>query len=766
MFQLIKILPKILLLIILNFTLYINILSDEFYNDKNVAKIELIFPQADYWNQLVKNKETEADMPAMLIVNDSIIFDSVGVRFKGNSSYNIPNDKKSFNISIDAYKDSYRLFGYKTLNLNNCFVDPTFCREKISNEIVSKYMPAPATGFVQLYINGTYWGLYSNVEQINKIFLNKWFSSNKGNLYKGDPKGNLIWKGNDPDLYKSDYEKKTNEKEDNWSDLVTLIDILNNSTNLKEELPKVLDIDRTTWYLALCNILVNLDSYIFSGHNYYLYNDPDAQQFNFLNWDMNESFGVFPPQMNNKERFELINDKNPNLPILKVILGIPEFKEVYLAHYRTILQKSFNTDSIIGRVIELQNLIDLSVRTDQKKLYSYNDFKKNVNEDVFVQGRLVPGLASFIQKRRAYLQGLNEMTREIPILKNLKISNQKPFVDDTISFTVFCESSLKIKNVYLLYKIGISSFEKIKMFDDGLHNDDNENDGKYGVSIVIPKNSEGATIYYYSIAENIEGTLKFEPEEAEFQVYKAEIQSSGKVSKLMINEFMADNKKTIMNEEEKYSDWIELYNPNNYEVNLKGMYLSDDSMKITKWTFPDTTISAKGYILIWADESNSNNGLHANFKLSKEGEYIGLYSDDKTHNVLIDSYEFKAQLTDISEGRYPNGIGNFVYMDTPTPNKENIYETSIIENYDANINYLIYPNPAEKYIIIKSNVGFDISNNIEIINIYGFKLKDINISNLDANSILIDLKLLASGLYNIRIFNKNIINSYKLIIIK
>lgn len=766
MLKLIKISSKIFLLIIFNFALCNNIHSDELYNDKNVIKIELIFPQSDYWNQLVKNKDTETEIPAMLIVNDSIKFDSVGVRFKGNSSYNIPNDKKSFNISLDAYINSYRLFGYKTLNLNNCFVDPTFCREKISNEIVSKYMPAPATGFVQLYINGSYWGLYSNVEQINKIFLNKWFSSNKGNLYKGDPKGNLIWKGDNPNLYKTDYEKKTNEEEDNWNDLIALINTLNNSTNLNEALRNVLDIDRTTWYLALCNILVNLDSYIFSGHNYYLYIDPETEQFNLLNWDMNESFGVFPPQMNNKEKFELINDKNPNLPLLKVILGVPEFKEIYLAHYRTILNKSFNVGSIIERVNELQNLIDLSVKMDTKKLYSYNDFKKNVSEDVFVQGRLVPGLASFIQKRRAYLLGLSEITKEVPILTNLEISNEKPYAGDAIYFTVLSETSLKIKNVYLFYKIGNGLFDKIKMFDDGSHNDGNANDGKYGISIVIPKNSDGETIYYYSIAETIAGTIKFEPEEAEFQVYKAEIQRTGKISKLMINEFMAENKKTIMNEEGKYSDWIELYNLNDYEVNLKGMYLTDDSMNTKKWTFPDTNISAKGYILIWADESNSKNGLHANFKLSKEGEYIGLYSDDKTGNVLIDSYVFKSQQADISEGRYPNGIGNFVYMDTPTPNKENIYGTSITENYDTNARFLIYPNPAENYIIIKSMVSFDLLNNLEIINVYGNKVKDIDMINLDANSIFINTKLLPSGLYNIRIYMNNISNSYKLLILK
>jgi hypothetical protein len=643
-----------------------------------------------------------------MIVNDSISFDSVGVRFKGNSSYNIPNEKKSFNISIDAYKDNYRLFGYKTLNLNNCFVDPTFVREKISNEIFSKYMPAPATGFVRLYINGTYWGLYSNVEQINKIFLSKWFPSNNGNLYKGDPKGSFIWKGNNPDLYKMDYEKKTNEKDDNWNDLVLFVNIINNSKNLSEELKLVLDIDRTAWYFALCNILVNLDSYIFSGHNYYIYNDPSTQQFKFLNWDMNESFGVFPPQLNNRERFEIINDKNPNLPLLKAFFSVPEFKEIYLAHYKTIFKKSYILDSVISRANELQNLIDTFVKEDNKKLYSYNDFKKNLNDDVFVQGRLVPGLASFIKKRRAFLDGLYDLTKESPKILYLKISNNRPYPLDTIFFNLKCENHSIIKNIFLLYKIGNSLYNKIKMFDDGLHEDSSANDGIYGTSIVIPNDSYGEKIYYHSIAEDFNGTLKFEPEEAEFKVYQAVIQNSGNINKLVINEFMADNKTIIQNEESNYSDWIELFNPNDFDVKLKGMYLTDDSMKTTKWAFPDTVISSNGYMLVWADESKSKIGLHTNFKLNKEGEFIGLYYNIQSVNVLIDSYNYKEQSADISEGRYPNGVGSFLYMNIPTPNKENIYKPNNIYSINDEELIRIFPNPAQDYIIIKNGQHFDI----------------------------------------------------------
>lgn len=148
---------------------------------------------------------------------------------------------------------------------------------------------------------------------------------------------------------------------------------------------------------------------------------------------------------------------------------------------------------------------------------------------------------------------------------------------------------------------------------------------------------------------------------------------------LVINEVMASNAKAIKDEQGQYDDWIEIYNFGNETVDIGGMYLTDDLTDPTKWQIPtnspsDTTIPARGYLLIWADKDTTDTGLHANFKLDAMGEGLGLFDtstsgmDDVT---LIDYVILNEQTADISYGRYPDGSDNLFFLVSPTPGTEN-----------------------------------------------------------------------------------------------
>ncbi len=69
---------------------------------------------------------------------------------------------------------------------------------------------------------------------------------------------------------------------------------------------------------------------------------------------------------------------------------------------------------------------------------------------------------------------------------------------------------------------------------------------------------------------------------------------------LKINEFLSSNVNGILDEDNTYSDWIEVYNSGGTAVNLNGYSLSDDLTMTAKWTFPDFTLSASDYILVFA----------------------------------------------------------------------------------------------------------------------------------------------------------------------
>lgn len=144
-------------------------------------------------------------------------------------------------------------------------------------------------------------------------------------------------------------------------------------------------------------------------------------------------------------------------------------------------------------------------------------------------------------------------------------------------------------------------------------------------------------------------------------------------SQIYINEFMASNSTTASDEAGDYDDWIELYNAADTDISLLGYYFTDDLTIPTKWAFPDIVMQAKGYLIIWADNELNEPGNHASFKLSQDGEQIGLFNG----SVFIDQVTFGAQRTDVSFGREQDGLQTWVFfqspLNRPTPGAPNRY---------------------------------------------------------------------------------------------
>ena len=134
-----------------------------------------------------------------------------------------------------------------------------------------------------------------------------------------------------------------------------------------------------------------------------------------------------------------------------------------------------------------------------------------------------------------------------------------------------------------------------------------------------------------------------------------------------ISEFLASNQRTNKDPQGEFEDWIELFNHGNTDIELSGMYLSDDKDNPFKWKIPSGTIIKAGdYLIIWADEDEGDEGLHANFKLSKGGEIISLIKD----NTIVDQIEFGPQISEVSSGRLTGHTGKLENL-SPTPGASN-----------------------------------------------------------------------------------------------
>ena len=90
-------------------------------------------------------------------------------------------------------------------------------------------------------------------------------------------------------------------------------------------------------------------------------------------------------------------------------------------------------------------------------------------------------------------------------------------------------------------------------------------------------------------------------------------------------------------------------------VNLSGYYLSDSENDLTKWTFPNVTIPANDYLIIWCDTAGgTQSGLHTTYRLSADQEEV--YLIDPT-GVVIDAVHYVNMQTDVAYARVPNGTG-------------------------------------------------------------------------------------------------------------
>ena len=685
--------------------------QNNFYNIDSIREVRIHFYDSDWDNQL-DSLYVQGDNERILadLIIDGSLYDSVGIRYKGFSSVSVNRVKNPFNIKLDYIINGQDHNGVDKLKLSNVYQDPSFIREVLTYEIAGNYLPSAKANYANIYINDTLWGLYTNVQAVNKDFLNDHFGNKYYPFFKCNPENlNVSPGGENANLSDAhgndslDYQPYYDIKSDyGWEALYNLIDTLN---NYSDSVNKVLNVDRTLWMHALNYTLINFDSYIGYGQNYYLYKDKTGQ-FNPLLWDLNMSFGSFSLTDASSiyfSGFDILEAQNmdPLLhhtqisvsprPLLRNLFLIERNRKMYLAHIRTIVNENFSNQNYALRGQYLQNLIDVSVQNDTNKFYSYTDFTTNLNNQVALVTADCPGITQLMDARTTYLSGYTGFSGE-PIITNIATSPQNFIVGDDVWVTANITDAT---DAILGYRFGANmAFKTTTMFDDGNHNDGTANDGVFGGLISNSANK----VDYYLYADNDSAGV-FSPVRAAYEFYS--IQSQLNVGDVVINEIMSNNISTTSDASGKFEDWIELYNTTSSPVSTAGLFLTDTLGLLQKWELPDYTIPANGYAIIWADEDGGQGDLHANFKLSNLGEQLILTNAD---SLVIDSITYLIMADDIAFARLPNGSGPFI-MQAPTFNANNDFINSITEKQEQ---IKVYPNPFSDFIKWNSFEGIEV----------------------------------------------------------
>lgn len=671
--------------------------GDDFYDETVLRTLQLEFSQSDWWSQLEANYTTKENILATLTTDDLVCID-VGVRFRGNTSYQrVNSEKKPFNIEIDYAHEDQRLMGYKTLNLINCNGDPTFMREVLYSNTCRQQIPSAKANFVILEINGENWGVYANVQQLNGELIEDWFPSNNGTRWRaqgtmgggdqplggnsrppagggGPPTGNemptgggegggvtdgvaaLTWQGSDSTLYEAVYELKNTNQDDPWALLIQACDVLNNTS--PESLPVVLDtvlnVDRALWVCAFEIIFGDDDGYVNKrGSDYCLYYEPETGRLHLMQYDGNEC-------MSHDTWSLFYREEDPVVPLMSRLLAIDTYRQRYLAHARTILSSYLTEEFLYGTIDAYHSLIQEAVQADDKKLFS---------DEAFEQG--TEALKAFVQDRRESLLANQELTQPAPEIVAVEGMAVQHDGGESLAVMATIGDRVPVNEVQLYVAAGaFAVFEPIPMFDDGAHHDGDAADSTFG--IVLSNYPSGTTLRYYvqATANDEAGTVSFDPPGAEYEVYRYVVTHlSAARSSVVLNEVMAKNDAAWADPQDEYDDWMELKNTSSVAIDLAGMHLSDNPDIPLKWQFPpDTVIEPGGYLIVWADEDSEDEpGLHANFKLASAGETVWLYDTLANGHALLDSVTFSDLKADQSCGRLPDGEGPMQVLSAPSP---------------------------------------------------------------------------------------------------
>ncbi len=730
--------------------------AQNFYQRDSIQVIEIFFSFSNWDAQLDANEATETYIYADSIRINGTSFDSCGVRYKGNSSYNPSNQKNPLRLELNTIKANQDYQGFTDIKLSNGYKDPSMIREILTYQILENYMDCPRSNFARVYINGQYRGVYTNNESIKDDFNEAHYDADD-TYFKCNPVGgagpgggtspDLKYLGTDSTSYFNGYELKSTY---GWNRLVTLCNTLNNDF---QNIESTLDIDRAIWMLAFNNVLVNLDSY--NGafrQNYYISWDKNGR-FVPTVWDVNMSFGGFPGGTGSgaftpSALDPFSNSTSVNHPLIQQIMANPLYKRMYMAHVRTMVQEMFESGQYETWAQSLMALADSSVQADPYKFYSYNQFLNSLTTAVAGGGpgggSSIPGIKALMDARAQFFSTNAAYLLQAPVILSHGATASPLNYGST---TTLIANVSNETNVYLGYRTDHTlKFNRVQMYDDGAHNDGAAGDHTYGVEMPV----NGLLFEYYIYADN-NNAGRFSPARAEHEFHTLAVTfPAPAVGSLLINEVLASNDALLFDLNGEDDDWIELVNTTNTTIDLAGFYLSDDPLNLMAWAFPaGTTIPANGYLLVWADKDTLQQGLHANFKISADGEYVYLSNGLNVH----DQISFGPQIANISYGRCPDAGLDFATI-LPTPLANNNCNIGIQEMEALQVQ--VYPNP---FLDVLHIVSHEEQVQITVRNINGQILQT---QQINSGKHQLDASSWASGLYLIELLSAaGVRQSYK-----
>jgi hypothetical protein len=295
---------------------------------------------------------TDHEVPCQLEI-DGVSWPDCRVRIRGDSSRQYP--KKSLKIESDGEPFPS---GNDVLNLNADWLDRSYLRTVMASTLFARAgVPCFDASHARLHLNGEYFGLYVEVQNMDEEFLLANGLNQDGNLYKATRDGASLTL--EEDLHAL-WEKKTNENGD-WSDLEQLVVDLAavSDEDFATWAAEALDRDEIVSFVACNALLANGSTYY---HNYYMYRDPaGAGDWQAFPWDLDKTFAGYGANYNYDRTSPSVLPDNP-LP--EHVFASPAAFDLFHARVDELIATVFNLEFYDPLIDSLCTSIEASVADD------------------------------------------------------------------------------------------------------------------------------------------------------------------------------------------------------------------------------------------------------------------------------------------------------------------------------------------------------------------------------------------------------------------
>jgi spore coat protein H len=295
---------------------------------------------------------------------DGTEYPDIALRYKGNFTYMASSQglKRPFRVDLGRYVKGRAIGGVSKFSLNNNITDPSHMREVLAYDLFRKArVPAPRTAFAQVYLtvpgryDHQYLGLYTLVEAVDDSFLKAQFGSDNGLLLKPQFQG-LPYLGEEWPAYAARFGEgvKGTAPPASTARFIALARLVNQADDnaFRQGIAGLLDVDEFLRFLAANALLVNLDSFLAMGQNYYLYHEPAKNRFSWIPWDLDLAFGAWPmggsPEQ--QEDLSLLHPYGGQNPLIERVLKVPEYRSAYLGRIGELLRGPFSVQRLNAAV--------------------------------------------------------------------------------------------------------------------------------------------------------------------------------------------------------------------------------------------------------------------------------------------------------------------------------------------------------------------------------------------------------------------------------